>query len=304
MMKSSIEELMAFMSIVDTGSIVAAATQLQQTPSGISRALNRLEKKLNVTLLERTTRKIKLTHEGTLFLEKIRPILFELAEAEDGLLKSDQDTSGLIRIDSATPFVLHVLVPLIQKFRQQYPQIEIELNTNDQVIDLLEHKTDVAIRFGELQDSSLHAKMICKSRLYLVASPEYLDRAGRPRRAQDLLQHQLIGFSKPRYINTWPIKIEGQYLTVSPTINASSGETVRQLALAGHGIARLSEFEVEKDLQQGDLEEVLQDQVEIQLQHIHAVYYQQKHLPKRVRLLIEFLVEELSHQFSTGKTIN
>ena len=105
-----------------------------------------------------------------MFLEKIRPILFELAEAGDGLLKSDQDTSGLIRIDSATPFVLHVLVPLMQKFRQQYPQIEIELNTNDQVIDLLEHKTDVAIRFGELQDSSLHAKMICKSRLYLVAN--------------------------------------------------------------------------------------------------------------------------------------
>ena len=156
MMKSSIEELMAFMTIVDTGSIVAAATQLQQTPSGISRALNRLEKKLNVTLLERTTRKTKLTHEGILFLEKIRPILLDLAEAEDGLLKSDRDTSGLIRIDSATPFVLHVLVPLMQKFRQQYPQINIELNTNDQVIDLLEHKTDVAIRFGELQDSSLH----------------------------------------------------------------------------------------------------------------------------------------------------
>lgn len=201
-MKSTIEELIAFISIVDTGSIVAAAEQLQQTPSGLSRALNRLEKKLQVTLLERTTRKLKLTQEGRLFLDKARSILAELVEAEDALLKSDSDTSGLIRIDSATPFVLHVLAPLMQKFMQRYPKIEIELNSNEQVIDLLQHKTDVAIRFGVLHDSSLHAKLVCKSRLYIVASPDYLEQAGIPQTPQSLLQHQLVGFSKPVYLNT------------------------------------------------------------------------------------------------------
>jgi DNA-binding transcriptional LysR family regulator len=179
-MKSTIEELIAFISIVDTGSIVAAAEQLQQTPSGLSRALNRLEKKLQVTLLERTTRKLKLTQEGRLFLDKARSILAELAEAEDALLKSDSDTSGLIRIDSATP-LFYMLAPLMQKFMQRYPKIEIELNSNEQVIDLLQHKTDVAIRFGALHDSSLHAKLVCKSRLYIVASPDYLEQAGIPR---------------------------------------------------------------------------------------------------------------------------
>lgn len=293
-MKSTLEELQAFINIVDSGSIVAAAAHLQQTTSGVSRALQRLESKLNVTLLERTTRKLKLTQEGQLFLEKARKIVHDLNEAEDALLKSDSDTSGLIRVDSATPFVLHVIAPLIFEFTQLYPHIEIELNSNDQIIDLLEHKTDVAIRFGELNDSSLHARLLCKSRLYIVASPEYLARNGYPKTPQDILNHAQIGFSKVSHLNTWPIRVNGEKLTVHPQVKASSGETVRQLCLRGFGIARLSEFEVIKDLKQGNLIALFEDQIEIYEQRIHAVYYQQEHLPKRVRLFIEFLAQKLS----------
>lgn len=293
-MKSTLEELQAFINIVDSGSIVAAAAHLQQTTSGVSRALQRLESKLNVTLLERTTRKLKLTQEGQLFLEKARKIVHDLNEAEDALLKSDSDTSGLIRVDSATPFVLHVIAPLIYEFTQLYPHIEIELNSNDQIIDLLEHKTDVAIRFGELNDSSLHARLLCKSRLYIVASPEYLARNGYPKTPQDILNHAQIGFSKVSHLNTWPIRVNGEKLTVRPQVKASSGETVRQLCLRGFGIARLSEFEVIKDLKQGNLIALFEDQIEIYEQRIHAVYYQQEHLPKRVRLFIEFLAQKLS----------
>ncbi|MEQ1323746.1 LysR family transcriptional regulator [Acinetobacter soli] len=298
-MKSTIEELVAFIRIVDAGSIVSAAEQLNQTPSGISRALNRLEKKLNVTLLERTTRKIKLTQEGSLFLVRARTILADLSDAEEALLKSDSDTSGQLRVDSATPFVLHVIAPLMKKFMQRYPNIEIELNNNDQVIDLLEHKTDVAIRFGALHDSSLHARLICKSRLYIVASPEYLAEHGHPRHSHDLNTHQTIGFSRPVYLNTWPLKVGEEYYRIEPKITASSGETVRQLALSGHGIARLSEFEIWQDLQAGRLVALFEDQIERQLQLIHAVYYQQKHLPNRIRLFIDFLADELKDQFST-----
>lgn len=293
-MKSTLEELQAFINIVDSGSIVAAATHLEQTTSGVSRALQRLESKLNVTLLERTTRKLKLTQEGQLFLEKARKIVHDLNEAEDALLKSDSDTSGLIRVDSATPFVLHVIVPLMQEFSQLYPNIEIELNSNDQIIDLLEHKTDVAIRFGELNDSSMHARLLCKSRLYIVASPEYLDRNGYPETPADILNHVQIGFNKVSHLNIWPIRVNGEKLTVQPKIKASSGETVRQLCLRDHGIARLSAFEVLKDIRQGRLIALFEDQIEIYEQHIHAVYYQQEHLPKRVRLFIEFLAQKLS----------
>lgn len=293
-MKSTIEELQAFVTIVDNGSIIRAAERLGQTTSGISRALQRLENKLNVTLLERTTRKLKLTQEGQLFLEKSRKILNDLAEAEDALLKSDIDTAGLIRVDSATPFVLHVIVPLIQEFMQQYPNIEIELNNHDQVIDLLEHKTDVAIRFGELQDSSLHARLLCRSRLYIVASPDYLQQKSVPRSVEDLSQHTLLGFSHPTHLNTWPIQLNDRHITVEPKIKASNGETVRQLALHGVGITCLSRFLVQEDLQAGRLQTLFEDQIELQYQNIHAVYYRQEHLPKRVHLFIEFLATKLA----------
>jgi DNA-binding transcriptional LysR family regulator len=252
-MKSTIEELVAFITIVDTGSFVAAAEHLKQTPSGMSRSLTRLEAKLGVTLLERTTRKLKLTQEGQQFLIKARKILNELNAAEEDLQKSDQGTAGLIRIDSATPFVLHVIAPLMHKFRKCYPDIEIEINSNDQVIDLLQHKTDVAFRFGELNDSSLHAKLVCKSRLYIVASPEYLAIKGTPTQPKQLEHHDLIGFTRPDYINSWPIKVGDEYFFAQAHIKASSGETVRQLTVRGHGIARLSEFEIWKDIQEGRL---------------------------------------------------
>ena len=292
-MKSSIEELLAFITVVDTGSIVAAADKLQQTPSGVSRSLTRLESKLGVTLLERTTRKMKLTHEGTLFVDKVRQILADLNQAEDALLHSDRETSGLIRLDSATPFVLHVLVPLLHEFRTLYPKIEIELQSNDQIIDLLENKTDIAFRFGALNDSSLHHKLVCTSRLYIVASPDYLKTHGTPTQAAELLQHACIGFIHPRHLNTWPLKLNSKNITVKPTLKASNGETVRQLALLGHGITCLSAFMIRKDLQAGSLIALFEDQIDLHIQTIHAVYYQQEHLPKRIRLFIDFLVAKL-----------
>ena len=295
-MKSSIEELLAFITVVDTGSIVAAADKLQQTPSGVSRSLTRLESKLGVTLLERTTRKMKLTHEGTLFVDKVRQILADLNQAEDALLHSDRETSGLIRLDSATPFVLHVLVPLLQEFRTLYPKIEIELQSNDQIIDLLENKTDIAFRFGALNDSSLHHKLVCTSRLYIVASPDYLKTHGTPKQAAELLQHACIGFIHPRHLNTWPLKLNGKSITVKPALKASNGETVRQLALLGHGITCLSAFMIRKDLQAGSLIALFEDQIDLHIQTIHAVYYQQDHLPKRIRLFLDFLVAKLHNE--------
>ena len=292
-MKSTIEELNAFVTINDSGSIVMAAQQLNQTTSGVSRALQRLETKLNVTLIERTTRKLKLTQEGQLFLLKARKVLADLAEAEESLLKLDEDTSGLIRVDSAISFILHMIVPLLPEFNRRYPHIQIELINHDQVIDLLEHKADVAIRFGKLNDSSLHAKLIYKSRLCLVASPDYLGKHGLPETTDELLGHSLLGFSEITHMNTWPIQVQGNALTIRPNIKASNGETIRELALNGMGIACLSIFMLEKDIADGRLVPILVDQMEAHEQLIHAVYYQQEHLPKRVRLFIEYLAEKL-----------
>ena len=292
-MKSTIEELNAFVTIVDCGSIVMAAQQLNQTTSGVSRALQRLEQKLNVTLLERTTRKLKLTDGGQQFLIKARKILSELAEAEESIQHAESELAGLIRIDSATPFILHVIVPLIDEFMQRYPKIDIELSNHDQIIDLLEHKTDVAIRFGELEDSTLHAKLLCKSRLYIVASPAYLAKNGQPSVASDLQQHTLLGFSRPVHLNTWPIEVDGRPYTIAAKIKSSNGETVRKLALQGIGITCLSRFLVEQDLAKGTLVALLEDQIQLSEQKIHAVYYQQNFVPKRIRVFIDYLAEKL-----------
>lgn len=293
-MKSTFEELKNFVSIVDSGSIVAAAAHLSQTNSAVSRSLSRLENKLNVTLLERTTRTLKLTQEGQLFLDQARQILNALNAAEDSLLKADSDISGIIRVDSATPFVLHVIAPLIKEFIECYPHIEIELNSNDQMIDLLQHKTDIAFRFGALTDSSLHAKLICKSRLYVVASPEYLLKNGHPQHPSEIHKHFVIGFTKIKHLNSWPLRVDGERIKVKAKLQASSGETVRRLALEGLGLTCLSAFMIAQDLAQGRLIALFEEQIEHDYQSIHAVYYQQEHLPKRVRLFIDFLAQKLS----------
>ena len=293
-MKSSIDELMAFTAIVDTGSIVCAAEQLQQTASGVSRALTRLEKKLGITLLARTTRKIKLTQEGEIFLVKTRQILNDLTAAEEALLHSDRDISGLLRVDAATSFVLHRIAPLICKFRTQYPNLNIELNSNDQVIDLLECRTDVAIRIGELSDSTLHSKKLMKSRLYLVASPQYLKQWGKPQCVEDLYQHQLIGFSQHPNLNLWPVKQEQKTFKAKASLTANTGETIRHLVLNHNGIACLSAFLVTEDMEQGNLESVLDDEVILKYQTVQAVYYKHAHTPKRIRLFIEFLAKHLN----------
>lgn len=293
-MKSTFEELKNFVSIVDSGSIVAAAAHLSQTNSAVSRSLSRLENKLNVTLLERTTRTLKLTQEGQLFLDQARQILNALNAAEDSLLKADSDISGIIRVDSATPFVLHVIAPLIKEFIECYPHIEIELNSNDQMIDLLQHKTDIAFRFGALTDSSLHAKLICKSRLYVVASPEYLLKNGHPQHPAEIQKHSVIGFTKIKHLNIWPLRVDGERIKVQAKLQASSGETVRRLALEGLGLTCLSAFMIAQDLAQGRLIALFEEQIEHDYQSIHAVYYQQEHLPKRVRLFIDFLAQKLS----------
>ena len=145
-MKTTLDELQAFTHVVDTGSISAAAEQLGQTASGISRALSRLEDKLGVTLLRRTTRRLELTEEGGAFLAQARRILAAVEQAEEQMSLRRQAPAGRLRINTASPFMLHVIVPLIGEFRALYPQIELELHSDDRIIDLLERRTDLALR--------------------------------------------------------------------------------------------------------------------------------------------------------------
>lgn len=299
-MKLTLEELAAFVAVVDTGSITAAAEQLGQTVSGISRALSRLEDKLETTLLRRTTRRLELTEEGAAMLAHARGILSAADLAEEQMALRRQRPAGKLRVNAASPFMLHAVVPLVGEFRRLYPDIELELNTNDQIIDLIEHRTDVAIRIGALRDSTLHARALGTSRLRVLASPAYLKASGRPRSVADLAAHSLLGFTQPEGLNRWPLRTEeGTELPIRPHLAASSGETLRHLALAGQGLVCLADFMTEADRRAGDLVQVLVDQTVEVRQSIHAVYYLNTQLSARIGCFLDFLAANLAGE--TGR---
>lgn len=194
-MKTTLDEMQAFIAVIDSGSITAAAEELGQTTSGVSRALGRLEEKLGTTLLTRTTRRLQLTEEGDAFLAQARAIVASVEAAEEQMTARRQRPAGRLRVDAATPFVLHVIAPLVAGFRTRYPDVQLELNSSERYIDLLERRTDVAIRIGPLADSTLHARPLAHSRLRVLASPAYLAEHGTPKTVEDLDGHALLGFN-------------------------------------------------------------------------------------------------------------
>lgn len=293
-MKTSTDELLVFVTVIDAGSITAAAEKLQQTVSGVSRALTRLEKQLGVALILRTTRRLQLTEEGELFLERARAILAAMADAEEAVTRHRERPSGRLRVDAATPFMLHCIVPHVAAFAQHYPEIELELTNNERIVDLLEQRVDIAIRIGTLQDSTLHARALGTSRLRVVASPDYLAAQGTPRSVAALREHRLIGFTAPVHLNRWPLRASGQSESadpgypIEPALRASSGETIRQLALGASGIACLSDFLSTADREAGRLVTVLDDALVEARQPVHAVYYRSAALAARVQCFLAF----------------
>lgn len=293
-MKANSDELAVFVAVVESGSITAASQNLNLAPSAVSRTLSRLEEKLGATLLNRTTRRMNLTEEGTYFFDNAKDILHRMEELEERLTSRLHAPVGRLRVNAATPFMLHAIVPHIDEFRRLYPEIELQLNTNELNIDLLAESTDIAIRIGTLGDSTLHARALGSGRLNVLASPAYIERYGRPQSAQAISEHSLIGFTEPEFLNVWPIKHQGgDSLEIKPTLSASSGETIRHLALAGQGIACLSTFMTSSDIASGRLVPAMPELQAVQLQPIHAVFYRNSKLALRIQCFLDFMQERL-----------
>ncbi|MFS2157489.1 LysR substrate-binding domain-containing protein [Pseudomonas sp. Pseusp122] len=294
-MKARSDELQVFISVIESGSISAAAEQFGQTPSAVSRTLSRLEAKLETTLINRTTRRMDLTEEGKFFLERARQILAQMEDLEERLSLRQQHPAGRLRINAASPFMLHSVVPYVAEFRLLYPDIQLELNSNDLIIDLLEQSTDIAIRIGSLADSTLHARSLGSSPLNILASPAYLEQHGTPRRVQDLSSHTLLGFTQTETLNHWPLRhAEGDRLFIQPAVAASSGETLRQLAIAGEGIVCLSHFMTHDDIHKGRLKVLLPEANSGYRQPIHAVYYRNSQLALRIQCFLDFIQQKMA----------
>jgi DNA-binding transcriptional LysR family regulator len=293
--KARSDELQVFVSVIESGSISAAAEQVGQTPSAISRTLSRLEAKLDTTLINRTTRRMDLTEEGKFFLERAKQILAQMEELEERLSLRQQTPAGRLRINAASPFMLHSIVPYVAEFRALYPDIQLELNSNDLIIDLLEQSTDIAIRIGALADSTLHARSLGTSPLNILASPDYLKKHGTPKTVEALAEHSLLGFTQTETLNHWPLQhAEGDRLLIHPMVSASSGETLRQLALAGEGIVCLSHFMTHDDIRTGHLKVLLSEANSGYRQPIHAVYYRNSQLALRIQCFLDFIQKKLA----------
>ncbi|MDR5857376.1 LysR family transcriptional regulator [Caballeronia sp. LZ062] len=298
-MKTNTDELLVFVTVIDSGSMTAAAESLQQTVSGVSRTLTRLEKKLDAALVRRTTRRLQLTDEGELFLARARAILAAMDDAEEALSRRRERPAGRLRVDAASPFMLHCVVPHVKAFAALYPDISLELTSNERIVDLLEQRVDIAIRIGALQDSTLHARALGSSRLRVLASPAYLAEHGEPRDVDELLRARLIGFTAPESLNDWPLRHlrDGRdvgFVSIEPAISASSGETIRQLTLDGGGIACLADFMTAADVKAGRLRWILDDVLRDVRQPISAVYYQSESMAARARAFLDFLAGRLA----------
>ena len=288
------DDLKIFVTVIDSGTLSAAAVHLGQTTSGVSRALSRLEDKLATSLLTRTTRRMELTEEGQLFLDKARAILASMEDVEESIRIRRQKPAGRLSVDAASPFMLHCVVPHVAEFRAMYPDIRLELTSNDQIADLLEHRTDIAIRIGALVDSTLHARALTASPLHVLATPASLARHGEPATPEQLSGHALLGFAQYDLGNNWPLRHEaGNSLQIVPALAASSGETLRQLALQDQGIVCLSDFMTKDDIAAGRLVKVLQPFYTGYRQQIHAVYYRNTQLAQRISCFLEFLQQKL-----------
>ncbi|CAE6815293.1 LysR family transcriptional regulator [Paraburkholderia haematera] len=297
-MKTSTDELLVFVTVIDSGSITAAAEKLGQTVSGVSRALTRLEKKLDTALVRRTTRRLQLTEEGEAFLRRARAILAAMEEAEESVTRGRERPSGRLRVDAASPFMLHCVAPHMKAFSALYPEIRLELTSNERIVDLLEQKVDIAIRIGALQDSTLHARALGSSKLRVLASPAYLAEYGEPRSVEALREHRLIGFTAPEHLNRWPLKRGGEGKSepqkIEPAITASSGETLRQLALSGWGIACLADFMTAADVREKRLVPILGNVLVDERQPVSAVYYQSASLAGRVQCFLDFITARVT----------
>ncbi|AMO55376.1 LysR family transcriptional regulator [Endozoicomonas montiporae] len=289
------DELATFLMIVEKGSFSAAAEQLGQTVSAVSRSLSRLEERLQVRLLTRTTRRLDLTEEGRWLLPRARSIVEDLQQTEQELTSSFTKPCGLIRVNASTPVLTCIIAPLAARFRKRYPDIRLELASDEQIIDLIEEQADMAIRVGELTSSTLNARRLAESRMQVVAAPAYIQAAGCPQTAEALQNHVLIGFSEPASLNLWPLK-QGQLegVAIRPDIACSNGAMVRELALEGAGIACASDFYVRADIESGRLVSVLQSEHLGWRKDIWAVFYKKGSLPARVQVFLDFLVAEIN----------
>src|SRR3954470_5109187 len=289
-------EMAVFVRVVDCNGFSAAAPALGLTPSAVSKLVTRLETRLGVRLLQRTTRALSLTADGEAFYAAARRIVGEIAALEAEISNQRETPHGLLRVTTSLAFSTHQLAPLIGEFLERHPAIQLELMPTDRVVDMVEEGVDVAIRIGKLPDSSFMARKIGDDVRLVCAAPAYLASHPVPRRPEDLARHNCIVSRDRAYLNRWHFRIDGQVreIEVGGRLAVSEGEAQMRLALQGLGIVRLTRLTVAGAIKRGELTALLQDYSAEEPVPIHAVYPHRKHLASKVTAFVDFIREKFT----------
>lgn len=289
------QEMRTFTAVVDAGSFVRAAEDVGLSKAAVSRIVSELEARLGVRLLHRTTRRLSLTPEGEVFVERCRELLAGVEEAEAEISERSGAAVGLLKLSVPVTYGNLVLAPLWPGFMAAHPQIELDITLSDRVVDLVEEGFDMAVRIARLESSTLVSRRLSTTRLSVCASPKYLRTHGRPRHPADLAQHTVLAYSLLAVGNTWEFEgPEGKVaVTVRPRMHTNSGDTCRAAALQHQGIILQPDFLVGDDLEAGRLVEVLPGYRLPDL-GVYAVYPSRKHVLPKVRLLIDHLDQALA----------
>ena len=297
-------EMAAFVRVVDSKGFSAAAGGLGLSPSAVSKLVTRLETRLGVRLLQRTTRALHLTAEGEAFYAAARRIVGEIETLEDQISGQRDTPHGLLRVTTSVAFSTHQLAPVISEFMAHHPAVQLELLPTDRVIDMVEEGIDIAIRIGRLADTSFMARRIGEDKRLICAAPSYLARHGTPRRPEDLARHNCIVSRERPYLNRWQFRLDGQMgdqkrgevreIEVAGRVNVSEGEMQMQLALQGIGIVRLTRLTMAQAIRDGALVPLLGEFSADEPVPIHAVYPHRRHLAPKVPAFVNFLIEKFT----------
>ena len=294
-----LDPVAVFVKVVQAGSFGRAAEQLGMPNSTVSAYVSRLEKRLGVTLLQRTTRRSRLTEAGEKYFRLAAPAVDEIARAEAQMSAAQSEPQGYLRVTAPTDIATDWFSELTAEFRKLYPKVDIEFVFTDQVVDMLAERIDVALRAGTLRDSRLVARRVGLAHWMLFASPSYLREAGTPGDPQQLRNHSLLQFTRFGREH-WRLSRGARVRTIPLPHNvlANDATLVRRLALAGVGIALLPMYMCREDLRAGRLVRVLPEWAG-KTDPVHVIYLRQKFVPAKVRVFVDYAANSLQRIFAT-----
>jgi DNA-binding transcriptional LysR family regulator len=294
-MASSATEMAIFQRVAERGSFAGAADDVGLSPSAVAKLITRLEQRLGVRLINRTTRHLALTAEGEIYLDRVREILTSIEAAESEVSSARASPRGHLRVHTFPVIAAHDLAPALPDFLARYPHITFDFMVTNRTVDLVGENVDVSLRMGPLEDSGLVSRKIVDLRRVVCASPSYLAHHGRPAEPADLTRHACLILSRNPGSASWPFRVNGKLsrIDVKGPISTDSASMLLQLAVGGAGIVRLSEHVVARSIHEGLLESLLEEAQDPETYPLYALMPPGRHQASKVRAFIDFLVEGL-----------